>query len=238
MALPSTRFTIAALGALALGLVLLAPSPAARAEVGANWMVNGAKVSPPLKPAVQEKGVFEGGPLRVLFHVFSENAEYVCNELELIEFALLGEGSSTGKVVYKGCQLIIEEELIQACEPEVKGKHGVIETTKLTALLVLGELEGGSVEPLIRVEPSEGKTFAVIHVNNECNFGGGTFDGVVYLKDHDGKLATEAQSHLVGEGPLTEFFFVTATQPASLDGEVLLGLTNEHAGLKWSGVPA
>lgn len=238
MELAWKRFTIAGFGLLLLFL-FFESSPAARAEKGANWMVKGTNVSAALKPKAQAQEI-EGSelPLRALFTFGGQSTDYRCAKLELVEFALLTEGSSTGKVIYTGCKLFAKGVEFAACAPLVEGKFGVVETVKLKALLVLHKLEGGTVDPLIRVEPSEGSIFTTIFVSEECNFGGGTFGGVVYLKDHNGKLAVEESTHLLEEGPLTKFFFVNEKSPAALDGKATFGLIGEHAGMAWSGLPA
>lgn len=238
MELAWKRFTVAGFGLLLLFL-FLESSQAVRAEKGANWMVKGTNVSAILKPKVQAQEI-EGSelPLRALFSVSGESANYRCAKLELIEFALLSEGSSTGKVIYTGCKFFAKGVEVTACAPLVEGKIGVVETVKLKALLVLHKLEGGALDPLIRVEPSEGSTFTTIFVSEECNFGGGTFSGVVYLKDHNGKLAVEESTHLLEEGPLTKLFFVNEKSPVTLDGKATFGLIGEHVGLGWSGLPA
>lgn len=226
------------MAALAVALAVLGGS-VGQAETGANWLVKGTKVSALLKPKVlvQEVEEPEKLPLRFLFEFSGMKVDYRCAKLEPMEFALLTEGSSTGKVLFSGCKLFAEGVEYAACAPEVGGKLGLVETNKLKALLVLHKLEGGTTDPLIRIEPSEGKIFATFFASEECNFGGGTVVGVVYLKDHDGKLSTEGLTHLVEVGPLTKVYFVNEEHPATLDGKVVLGLGGEHAKLNWSGLP-
>jgi hypothetical protein len=238
MVLHWKRFTVVGVAALALALAALGGS-IGQAEPGANWLVKGTKVSALLKPKVlvQEVEETEKLPLRVLFFAFGMNMDYRCAKLEPIEFALLTEGSSTGKILFSGCKLVVEGMEIAACAPEIEGKFGLVETVKLKALLVLHKLKDGTTDPLIRVEPSEGKIFATFFASEECNFGGGTIGGVVYLKDHNGKLSTEGLTHLLEEGPLTKIYFVEAEHPATLDGKVVLGLSGEHSKLNWSGLP-
>jgi len=238
MVLHWKRFTAAGVAALALALAILGGS-VGQAETGANWLVKGTKVSVFLKPKVlvQEVEEPEKLPLRVLFVLGGLNMDYRCAKLEPIEFALLTEGSSTGKVLFSGCKLVVEGVEYAACAPEIEGKSGLVETTKLKALLVLHKLKDGTTDPLIRVEPSEGKIFATFFANEECNFGGGTIGGVAYLKDHNGNLSTEGLTHLVEEGPLTKIYFVEEGHPATLDGKVVLGLSGEHSELNWSGLP-
>jgi hypothetical protein len=238
MVLHWKRYTAVGVAVLALALVALGGS-VGQAETGANWLVKGTKVSALLKPKVlvQEVEEPEKLPLRVLFVLSGMNVDYRCAKLEPIEFALLTEGSSTGKVLFSGCKLYAEGVEYAACAPEVGGKLGLVETNKLKALLVLHKLKDGTTDPLIRIEPSEGKIFATFFVSEECNFGGGTIGGVVYLKDHDGKLSTEGLTHLVEEGPLSKVYFVEEAHPATLDGKVVLALGGEHAKLNWSGLP-
>jgi hypothetical protein len=232
------RFTAVGVAVVALALAVLGGS-VGQAETGANWFVKSTKVSALLKPKVlvQEVEEAEKVPLRVLFVAFGLNMDYRCAKLEPIEFALLTEGSSTGKVLFSGCKLVVEGMEYAACAPEIEGKSGLVETKKLKALLVLHKLKDGTTDPLVRVEPSEGKIFATFFANEECNFGGGTIGGVVYLKDHNGKLSTEGPTHLVEEGPLTKVYFVEEEHPATLDGKVVLGLSGEHTQLSWSGLP-
>ena len=238
MVLPSKRFTVVSVGLLALAIVLLGGS-IARAEVGANWLVKGAKVSALLKPKVVVQEIEKAEPpLRASFEVFGGVEEYTCTKLELIEFALLTEGSSTGKIRFTGCNIFFKGVKL-GCPPEVKGELGVIETSQLKALLVLHKLKEGATDPLVRVEPSEkGKWLAEINISEECTFGNGAIGGVVFLKDHNGALATEALTHLFEEGPLTQVYYIEEKHPATLQGKVVLGLGGEHVNLNWSGSPA
>ncbi len=236
MVLPSKRFTVVGIGTLALVLLLLGGS-IGKAETGANWLVKGTKVSALLKPLVKVQEIEKSEPaLRTSFVVFGGVEEYTCSKLELIEFALLTSGSSTGKIRYTGCKIFYKG--VQICPPEVKGEPGVIETSQLSALLVLHKLKDGSTDPLIRIQPSEkGKWLAEINISEECTFGNGAIGGVVYLKDHNGALSTEGLTHLVEEGPLTQVYYLDETHPATLEGKVVLGLGGEHANLNWSGLP-
>jgi hypothetical protein len=233
----SRRFTAVGIGTLGLAIVLLGGS-IGKAESGASWLVKGTKVSALLKPAVKVQEIEKAEPpLRASFTVFGGVEEYTCTKLELTEFALLTNGSSTGKIRFTGCNIFFKGVKL-GCPPEVKGELGVIETSQLNALLVLHKLKDGSTDPLVRIEPSEkGKWLAEINISEECTFGNGAIGGVVYLKDHNGALTTEALTHLFEAGPLTHAYYVEETHPATLEGKVVLGLGGEHSNLNWSGLP-
>jgi hypothetical protein len=229
---------MAGLGAWVLGLALFVSSPATQAEKGASWMVKGINVSKSLEPKIQTQEVEGSGlPLTASFVLFGVEIEYRCASFELLEFTFLAEGSGAGKVRYTGCQYFVEKGVVAPCAPEVEGKPGVIETTKLKALVVLHTLEGGSTDPLVRIEPSEGKSLANIATGEECSVSAGSFGGVVYVKDGNGKFAAEETTHLAAIGPLTKVFFDVEKVSVTLGGSALLALTGKHSGA-WSGLPA
>ncbi len=237
MVLRSKRFTAAGIVILALGIALLGGT-FSKAETGASWLVKGTKVSALLKPVVKVQEIEKAEPpLRASFVVFGATEEYKCSKLELIGFTLLTEGSSTGKIRFTGCKIFYNGVQL-GCPPEVKKEREVIETSQLNALLVLHKLKEGGTDPLVRIEPSEkGKWLAEINISEECTFGNGAIGGVVYLKDHNGALATEALTHLFEEGPLTQAYYVEEAHPAKLEGKVVLSLGGEHTNFNWSGSP-
>jgi hypothetical protein len=235
MVLLSKRFTAVGIGTLALVIVLVGGSTG-KAEPGASWLVNGAKVSAFLKPLVQVQEI-EGAEPALRASFIGGLEEDRCNKLELIQFALLSSGSSTGKIRFTGCKIFFKSKELP-CPPENKGEPGVIETTQLNALIVLHKSAEGGTDSLVRVEASEkGKFLAHISVSEECAGGNGSFEGVVYLQDHNGALGTEVQTHLFEGGPLTKVYFDAETDPVTLKGQVVLGLGGAHAKLTWSGSP-
>jgi len=226
------------LGALVLGLALFGSSAATQAEKGASWMVKGISVPAKLEPKIQTQKVEGSGlPLTAAFVLAGTEIEYRCASFELLEFTLLTEGSGAGKVRYTGCKYFVKKGEVAPCAPEVEGKPGVIETTKLKALIVLHKLEGGSTDPLVRIEPSEGKWLANIATGKECSVSAGSFGGVVYVKDGNGKFTVEEEAHLAEIAPLTKVFFDVEKVSVTLGGSAFLALTGAHSG-PWSGSPA
>lgn len=227
---------VACLGILGFGLALFA-SANTRAEKGANWMIKGSNISASLEPRIQNQEVEGSGlPLTASFVIVGLGMEYRCANFELVKFTLLSEGSAAGKVRFTGCQFFIKGAF--TCAPEVNGEPGIIETTALKALIVLHKLEGGSTDPLLRVEPVEGIVLAGTKMPKECPIGGGNFGGVVYIKDGNGKFASEEATHLAAIGPLTKVSFDVEKSSVSLGGSAVIGLTGGHSGEKWSGLPS
>ena len=225
------RLRVLVLLATALSLTALSVS-AAQAEVGANWMLSGSKVTSSLLPSLTTKEVETGG--LILLTTISGNAVQVsCSAVQLIGVKLETAGGLTngGQLRFTGCLTKLNEKTTGSCEPNNGGKEpGAILTKPEKGLLVLVESKR-----VIRIEPKEGETLATVETSAECAIGQNiAILGKVVLKD--AAINTEAKTHLFVEGSSTELWAVskTAEHKATIDGSVVTQLAGAHAELSWS----
>jgi hypothetical protein len=244
-----SRYGIKLLGlcALALGLTAIGAGTA-QAEVGSHWNVAGKSIPSGLLPFVQVKEIeelksAEAGKHLVLLTKLLGGIPFhiLCTGMQLIEFHLLTEGGSLGKIRFSGCKTLLGEKASPACNP----KEGILETMLLKDLIVLHKLESGVIDTLDRLEPNAGTTFINFETSPECSVGKKIpVGGVIFLKDCQNAFGTEQVDHLFEQGPLTHLWVLSDTveHAATIDGSVVLGLINvgteKHEGLKWSGTAA
>lgn len=242
------RFTLDALGfcALILGLVAVLAGPA-QAEVGAKWAVVNSKgelvevKSGGLLPTIRLTEVESGE--KILSKIVGIKIEKKCKGYELLGAKLEAEGkvSSGAKVRFTECVLLLNGVVSSACTPHTPGQPaGTLESTAANVLLVLHKLEGGTLDPIIRITPSAGETFMTVETGPECAVGEKIpVIGKITMKDSQNELGVEKVTHLVEEGPLTEAWLIskTAEHKLTFDGSATGELSGEHKGLKFSGTP-
>ena len=217
---------------------------AAHAEVGSHWNVAGSAIPSGLLPFIKIKEIEElksaevGKHLVLLTKVLGSAFHILCTGAELIEFHLLTEGGSLGKIKFSGCKTLLGGAPSPACDP----KGGIIETVLLKGLIVLHKLESGVVDTLNRLEPNAGTTFTTFESSLECSVGSKIpIGGKFFIKDCQNVFATEQTDHLIEEGPLTHLWTISDTpeHASKIHGSVVLALTvAPHLGLKWSGTGA
>jgi len=225
---------IAALCACAIACILVSIGGASvgRTEVGAHWRVNSENATNALFPQVQVKEVEN---LNILSKVSGIKVEISCTGA-LLEGVKLSVGgilrAGVNKVKLTGCLTKLNEIKQVACEPHNGTEKGVIQSVGLKGSLVLHE--GAQI---LRLEPSTGETLATIATSAECLAGENIpLLGKLTLKSET--LGTEAATHLMSEGPLTELWLTSKTEEhkATIDGGLVLELSGEHKGLQWSAV--
>jgi hypothetical protein len=168
-----------------------------------------------------------------------------CTGLELIGVGLESEGKLTegGKVKFTGCVGLVNGSVNKLCTPKSNGTtQGTILTNEGKGVLVLHELTGGTKDGLTKIEPKvAGGSFVNLEMEEGCAIGEKLpINGVLYVKDCEGKLETHLVKHLGEEGPLTELWATsnkTEEHTAHILGSVWFFLTGAHAGLAWSGMP-
>jgi hypothetical protein len=232
-----SRPALKALGLCVVVAGLMAGSGVAKAESGANWMVNGSNVTESLapEPSVQE---VESKTITVHMEISGTLVEFLCTGIKSLGFikkilAALG----FGKIDYTGCLTKLNGALSSVCKPKTAGQpSGTIETLELKGLLVLHEGKG-----IARIEPKTvGGNLAVIEFGEECSLPEKVpVKGVAYIKDSQGEEKVEKVTHLISQGPLTHLFAIsdTAEHAVTILGSATVGLAGAHAGLKWSGLP-
>lgn len=194
-------------------------------------MVNGAKVTSSLLPALAVKEV-EAGGLTLLTKVAGIKVEVSCSTVQTVGIKLETEGKLTsgGQLRFGGCLTKLNEKSNSQCEPSNEGKEpGAILAKPSKGLLVLNESKG-----ILRIEPKEGETLATIETSEECAIGQKiAMIGTLTLKDS--VLGTESETHLFIEGPATELWAIskTAEHKATVDGGAVVRLTGTHSELPW-----
>src|SRR4051812_33648339 len=156
-----------ALGLCALLAAMLSFAGPAQAEVGAFWLVSGAKISEALLPTVEATTEVEGVLLTELGGKF---LHLKCPTINLAGAHLVEPlGKILGKIDLKGCALWSlktaggELVLQKACEPKNEGVAGLITTNSIPGLIKLQKTAGGVTEQALEAKPTtEGGLFANI----------------------------------------------------------------------------
>ena len=240
-------FKALSLCAIVAGLMALGAT-SAQAEPNSHWNVNLKNINGTgLKPLLQVKEL-ENKTSTLLTKILGSLYHVLCTGVTLVNFVLLDNGGSSGKIKFTGCIAIVNGVTQKNCEPKFGGVAGVIETALLKDLIVLHKFkeikEGKEVElteTLDRLEPNEGETFTTIESSEACAVGAKIpVKGKFFLKDCKNEFQTELVDHLVEEGLLTHLFVISDTveHASKIDGSVILRLETPHLGLKWSGTPA
>jgi len=197
------------------------------------WKVKGAEVTASLKPLVAVKEI-ESGDAILLSKVGGAKVEILCTGAQLSGMKLEPKGviSSGSQIKFSGCVTKLNEKISGTCEPSNEGKEpGAIASTSLKGLLISHEGSG-----VVQFEPSTGENLAVVETTKECSIGEKIpVLGKFTLKD--ASLSTEAATHLLSSGPLTELWLVSKTEEhkVTIDGSGVARLASTHAEMLWSG---
>ncbi len=207
-----------------------------------EWMVAGANLTTGTKLV---KGSIVAPSATLTTKIGGNEVKFTCKNGELKEVELEKEGKlkEGGSVRFTECTTAINGTTQGACEPKNGAEKGVIVTNKGKGRL--GEHstgEGVTVIESVVKEKIEGKevlVFGHVKMSEECSIGEdvpiiGSKLGVVDSSGMSG-LLTEAKSHNIKEGPLTEIWAIseTAEHKAKLTGEGKIELVS---GETWSGL--
>jgi hypothetical protein len=222
---------------------------ASSAQAALSWLVlnSAGTEAKELKAAVEGKN--ETLWLLLLTHVVGLKIEINCMKFTLSGVNLEAGGTLTtgGKVRFEECEVWSlkangELETLLECKPHSSGlPAGTIDTNKGKGALVLHELAGGGKEVLTKIEPEVGTTFATVLTEGCALPESNPINGVLYLKDCEGKATVHALEHLIEQGPLTSLFIGKDTAEhleTSIDGSAWVFLGGSHVGLKWSAMDA
>jgi hypothetical protein len=204
----------------------------AQAEEGASWKIEGKDASS-LSAAISIKEI-ESHDATLTTKVGGTKVEVLCTGAQPIGIKLEANGSITSgsQVRFSGCLTKLNGTTSGPCEPNNGGKEpGAILSKALKGLLITHEGAG-----LLRLEPKEGETLATIETTETCSVGKEVpLIGKLTLKDSS--LETEAETHLVVEGSLTELWVLSKTEEhkATIGGSMIVQLAGIHAGKKWKG---
>jgi hypothetical protein len=237
-----SRLSLLGLCAVIFGVMAMSTSSA---QAALSWLVlnSAGTEAKELKALVEGKN--ETLWLSLLEHVIGLRIELVCMKFTLAGINLEAGGTLTtgGKVRFEECEVWSlkangELETLLECKPHSSGlPAGTIDTNKGKGALVLHELAGGGKEVLIKIEPEVGTTFATILTEGCALPEANSINGVIYLKDGEGKATVHALEHLIEQGPLTSLFIGKDTAEhleSAIDGSLWLFVSGAHVGLKWA----
>lgn len=218
---------------LLLGIAVIGTA-SAQAEIGANWMVNGANISNnTLLPEVQIKELENKIGTLLFTTKAGTKVKILCKEVHIVEAKLKLVGTlATLRMTGLNCTIDLNESESAACKPHSPGEAaGVIKSNALTGLAVLSE---GT--PVVLIKPETGTVLGKIELGVECAIGESLLVGGEFtVKDCQNEFAVEKVEHLIEQGPGT--VLTALGQPASLDGSSIVKLSGAHTGLKFSGLP-
>jgi hypothetical protein len=222
-------------------LFLLASSNAAQAETGAGWGYFNTSgqlklFDEGLVPQLQVKSV-ENKTGILLFSFGGTPAGVLCTSTSIIEGGkLISNGTiSLGRVSFSECLMTINGK-VSPCIPTSGGKLGVIQSKKVTGLLVLRELPSKTIDPVVVIKPDTGTVLAEIEFGEECALSPFPITGELVLRDCQNELTFHKVEHLFEMDPTSKLNF--GAQPAAIDGSAQISLAGAHLGLKWAGLPA
>lgn len=238
------RFKVLGLSVLALSVMAIGTTGAARAETGACWgYLEGANLKCFSAGGLEAKPVFAVESLTGTLLIAGQNVEILCTGMEFDEGGrLTSNGSVTlGRVKFTGCGTLIGKVISKPCLPKdpVAGPDAIL-TEKINGLIQLHGLTSGELEPTVVFKPDTGEILAVIHLGEECAFGEEiVVKGKFVAWDCVGKKSFETHqlTHLFSEFPSLKLMKVGANL-ATIDGSANVTLGSPHATLKWAGKAA
>jgi hypothetical protein len=227
---------------LVLCVVLLGTAFGANSAQAAKWLTltsgGVAKTGEELKAAIASQ--LESSHITLHVEILKTKLLILCSGFIIIRVNLEGSGKLTegGKLKLTGCIVEINGSPNANCAIKSGGEPtGTILTNEVKGALVLNEGVG-----LIRIEPKEaGKPFVTFELPETCPVGEKIpLNGILYLKDAEGKLETHLVKHLVEESKPSELWMTntnnTEHKVACLFS-LWIFLEGEHTGLAWDGMP-
>jgi hypothetical protein len=240
-----------ALSGLIVGLMAFATS-SAQATVGANWKVNGKffsewKTSPALLPKLEIRTIENNTASLNFTTKGGTNVLILCTSAKFDEggHLIVNGGISLGRILFKGCSTLLNEVASAKCKPSGGGtakESGEILTRKGEGLIVLHQLGNGELDDLVllKPDPTENETFAVIELGASCAIGESVdVKGELFLEDcaHNTGFLEEKEVHLIQEA--SQLHGLSALgQTATIIGSANIGLAGEHEHSIWKGIPA
>ncbi len=233
-----TRLMLLGLCAALFGMLAFSASGAQAAK----WLIltsgGVVKTGEELKAAV---GVEAETKLTLHTEILKIKLSITCSGVTSIGASLEGAGKVTegAKLKFTLCISITNGEVNPSCTPSAGGEpEGTILANESKSQLVLSEGVG-----LIKIEPkTAGSPFVTLKFPASCPVGTSIpVNGVIYLKDCEGKLETHLVKHLLEVAKPPTEVWVTANNNAehkvTLLGSFWYFLQGAHAGLAWSGMP-
>lgn len=235
-----SRFGLKVLVLSGLVVSLVAFASAAQAEVGAKWLVNKLDVGG-LEPQLIIREI-ENKTASLSFTTKGGTSVLIlCTEVNFAEGGRLiaNGGISLGDVLFKGCEVLLNEAAAPKCTPHSPGKKSLeILSERARGLIVL---DAGLELVKFTPENSKGETtklFAVIELGETCAIGESVnvestaLGEGLWIKDCENLFLKDQPVHLVEEGLHK---LLALGQPASIIGSLRVGLGGIHEGLNWAG---
>ncbi len=203
---------------LVLCLVALGLVSASSAQATPGWKVNGSLLTSGTRPV---GGEMESPGLTMNTKIGGNEVKFSCKKGAFVgvEAAPEGKIAEGGKLKFSECTTAIKGVTQKACEPINGAEKGVIVTNKGKGQLAEHSTGEGviSMESTVKekIEGKEVPVFAHIKMGEECSIGEDVpIIGQKYsLVDAGGMtgLLTEAKTHKLKEGPLTEMWAISQT---------------------------
>ena len=243
------RFKVLGLSMLALGVMAIGTTGAARAETGACWgYINAAINLQCFGELSLEAGIkfqFTGNTGTLLIE--NVNFEVLCTAGSFINGGkLTSNGSITlGQIMLTGCIGLSKTPTLTkltACTPkDPVGGKGTIISEKVTGLIVLHELISNKVkDPVVEIKPDTGELIFPIFLGEECSVSEEIcVKGKLILSDVGGKTGFEEHklTHTFQEFSALQLMKVGVNK-ATIDGSAVFSLTSPHDVFKWAGKAA
>lgn len=237
-----TRSKLGLLGLCAVVLGMFAISTSS-AQAALSWLILDGNHQNPKELKAVVLGEIDSSHLTLLTKLSGLMISITCTAFATENLNLEAGGTlTTGfTIVYTGCEAYSGDTLGTAlnCGVHSSGTPvGTLLTNELKGILVLHE-EGGQV--LTKIEPKTGTVLLLI-LTSECVLPEDIpVNGVVYVKDCEGKATTHTVKHLVEQGPLTSLWVGKHTVEhleTSIRGSGWTKLGGAHLNLQWAAMDA
>jgi hypothetical protein len=215
-----------------LTLVFFAIAP--HAAIADTWSVEGIDVTSEPGPGLQAVEVEEVSEtkeryLSMATKLLGATIENRCTEVKFLGAALGPEGTITvgARAEFSGCSFYIEGTLAPECEPHSPGSNN--------GVIVTHELKGSIGKEILTLSPRVGNVLKAYKTGPECPIGEEIVVwGSLLLRDVNEEIGVEEPTHLIeGVGTSITVF----SNPVTLTGSAVIGLSGESKGLKWSASP-
>jgi hypothetical protein len=227
------------LGLVGLCLVVVGLMGATSAQASPEWLILNSKgeVKTAKELPAELVGEIDGASVSLDTHLVKLHVKITCTSFVLVRTKLESGGKLTlgGKGEFKGCQTF--NASTGTLLPECSVKTASREWDTLESLEFKGQLQTNGE---VRIDPGAGIKFLELNFDSGCALPSPTaVNGVLVVKDCEGKAAKHLVKHLIVQGTGTSFFVgadTTEHLETSLVGSFWMFLVETHAGLPWGAV--
>jgi phage FluMu protein Com len=200
---------------------------ASAAQAEGTWLNNGTTITS--NTGINAEAETEG---ILLTKVGLSAVEILCPKIKFVNAVLTSTGGATGKIHFEECITKLNKTEAPKCKPHSgTSAAGLIETEALDG----SERLNGGVQYFELLPVSSSEIFVTLTMGAECAIGNNiNITGKVFLKDCEGKSATDLKKHLFSEEPALSTLLFGGNK-ATIDGSAWAFLTGANEGHTFAG---